>query len=692
MKALTSRTKFQPSLVVLICGGLVALVLAVFGQSINWGFIDFDDPFYVTENWHVLKGLRLESVCWAFRAGTGRYMVDTDYWMPLTLISHMAGVQLFGLHPAGHHAMNVLLHAASTVILFLVLRSMTGSLWKSAFVAAFWAVHPLRVESVSWITERKDVLSGLFFMLTLAAYRNYIRKPSAPTYTILMIPFVLGLMSKPIGVTLPLVLLLLDYWPLQRMGRAENRRSLPALVLEKLPLLALSAMSCLITIFTQKQTLDSNGQIPLIVRAGNACVSYCIYLKKMLWPTDLAVFYPYPAEGRPIYQELLGVLLILIVSLCVIRLRRSHGYLTVGWFWYLVMLAPVSGILRAGAQAYADRFTYLPMIGLVIAITWAVSSWVGDQRLRKILSTLAAVTLVLACSIAAFRQCRFWRDSETLFHHTLSCTRDNFLIENNLGSVLWHEGRTSEAIDHVLSALSINPASADAHNNMGTILWNQGRRAEAIACFKKALELLPSYGAAHNNLGNALLQTGSSDEALPHLRLAVEIIPGSSEAHYNLGNALLRGGNPSDAIQEFQEAASINPSSAEVQNTLGSVLAGTGSPQKGIAHLQRALKLDPENPAFLNNLAWVLATCPEHSLRDASTALDLAEKATRLDGGKNPSHLRTLAAAYACADRSDAAVQTAERAMQLAQAQGNTPLCGFLQNDLLNYRNGTSHP
>ena len=692
MKALTSRTKFQPSLVVLICGGLVALVLAVFGQSINWGFIDFDDPFYVTENWHVLKGLRLESVCWAFRAGTGRYMVDTDYWMPLTLISHMAGVQLFGLHPAGHHAVNVLLHAASTVILFLVLRSMTGSLWKSAFVAAFWAVHPLRVESVSWITERKDVLSGLFFMLTLAAYRNYIRKPSAPTYTILMIPFVLGLMSKPIGVTLPLVLLLLDYWPLQRMGRAENRRSLPALVLEKLPLLALSAMSCLITIFTQKQTLDSNGQIPLIVRAGNACVSYCIYLKKMLWPTDLAVFYPYPAEGRPIYQELLGVLLILIVSLCVIRLRRSHGYLTVGWFWYLVMLAPVSGILRAGAQAYADRFTYLPMIGLVIAITWAVSSWVGDQRLRKILSTLAAVTLVLACSIAAFRQCRFWRDSETLFHHTLSCTRDNFLIENNLGSVLWHEGRTSEAIDHVLSALSINPASADAHNNMGTILWNQGRRAEAIACFKKALELLPSYGAAHNNLGNALLQTGSSDEALPHLRLAVEIIPGSSEAHYNLGNALLRGGNPSDAIQEFQEAASINPSSAEVQNTLGSVLAGTGSPQKGIAHLQRALKLDPENPAFLNNLAWVLATCPEHSLRDASTALDLAEKATRLDGGKNPSHLRTLAAAYACADRSDAAVQTAERAMQLAQAQGNTPLCGFLQNDLLNYRNGTSHP
>jgi len=687
-----SRHKSTQASASLICFGLLLLVLAVFGQSINGGFIDFDDPFYVTENWHVLQGLSLNNIWWALGAGTGHYMVDTDYWMPLTLISHMAGVQLFGLHPAGHHAVNVLLHAASTASLFLVLCSMTGSLWKSAFVAALWSVHPLRVESVAWITERKDVLSGLFFMLTLAAYLKYVRKPSAARYMILLIPFVLGLMSKPIGVTLPLVLLLLDYWPLQRMGRAENRRSLPALVLEKLPLLALSAMSCLITIFTQKQTLDPNGQIPLFLRAGNACVSYCIYLKKMLWPTDLAVFYPYPAEGRPIYQGLLGVLLILIISLSVIRLRRSHRYLVTGWFWYLVMLAPVSGILRAGAQAYADRFTYLPMVGLVIAITWAVGSWVGNQRLRKILSTVGAVTLVLACSLAAFRQCRYWRDSETLFHHSLSCTRDNFLIENNLGSVLWHEGRTSEAVDHVTTALSINPASADAHNNMGTILWNQGRRKEAIDHFRKALELLPSHGAAHNNLGNALLQTGSSDEALPHLKLAVEIIPGSSEAHYNLGNAMLRGGNPSDAIREFQEALSINPSSAEVQNTLGSVLAGTGSPQKGIVHLQRAIKLDPENPAFLNNLAWVLATCPDHSLRDASTAVDLAEKATRLDGGNNPSHLRTLAAAYAWADRFDAAVQTAERAEQLAQAQGNPALCGFLQNDLLNYRNGTSHP
>ena len=692
MNALTSRTKFQPSQDVLICGGLVGLVLAVFGQSINWGFIDFDDPVYVTENWHVLKGLRLESVCWAFGAGTGRYMVDTDYWMPLTLISHMAGVQLFGLHPSGHHAVNVLLHATSTVILFLVLRSMSGSVWKSAFVAALWAVHPLRVESVAWITERKDVLSGLFFMLTLAAYQNYIRKPSTPTYTILLIPFAMGLMCKPILVTLPIVLLLLDYWPLQRIGRAENRRSLLALVLEKVPLLALSAMSCLITIFTQKQTLDPNGQIPLLVRVCNASVSHCIYLKKMLWPTDLAVFYPFAAEGRSMYQALLGFLLILIISLCVIRLRRSHGYLVVGWFWYLVMLAPVSGILRAGAQAYADRFTYLPMIGLVIAITWAVSSWVGDQNLRKIIATSTALGLLLAYSIVAFRQCRFWRDSETLFHHTLSCTRDNFLIENNLGSVLWHEGRTTEAIDHVLSALSINPASADAHNNMGTILWNQGRRAEAIACFKKALELLPSYGAAHNNLGNALLQTGSSDEALSHLRLAVEILPGSPEARLNLGNALMQSGNPSDAIREFQEAASINPSSAEVQNTLGSVLAGTGSPQEGIAHLQRALKLDPENPAFLNNLAWVLATCTDHSIRNGPESLRVAEKATHLDGGKNPSHLRTLAAAYASMDRLDDAVKTAERAIQLAQAQGNIPLCGFLQNDLLNYRNGTSHP
>ena len=676
----------QNWLIRLICLGIAILVFAVFGQTLGYGFIAFDDDFYVTENWHVLQGLSWENIAWSLGAGTGHYMSDTDYWMPLSLISHMADVQFFGMNPAFHHAGNVLIHAVSAVLLFLILRSLTQKLWRSAIVATIWSIHPLRVESVAWISERKEVLGGLFFMLCLASYLRYTRRPSIANASLICLCFLLGLMSKPILVTLPIVLLLLDYWPLNRFADQSRFTRAVALIREKLPLFALALFSCIMTVFTQKQTLDPSGQLPLLARVENAVISYCIYLKKMIWPTDLAIFYPFPAEGRPYYQALIAILIILVVSLCVIRLRRSHAYLVVGWFWYLVMLAPASGILRAGAQAYADRFTYLPMIGLLIAITWGVADWTAPRRKWRIIAASVTAILVLLSVAASYHQCRFWRDSKILFKHALQSTRDNFLIENNLGSVLWHEGKPAEAIDHITTALTMNPSNADAQNNMGTILWSQAHRVEAIAYFRKALELLPSYAAAHNNLGNALLQTGSPKEALLHLRLAVEILPGSSNAHFNLGNALMQNGDTRGAIVEIQTAASLNPASPDVHNTLGMLLTSNGSPKNGLQHFQRALELDPNNPAFMNNLSWVMATCPDQSLHNAPMALALAEKAVRLDRGENPSHLRTLAAAYAATDRYNEAMNTTERALQLSREQGNNDLAKSLQNDLLGLR------
>ena len=669
-------------LVTLISLGLASLVFLVFGQTLGFGFIGFDDDFYVTENWHVLKGISWTNVFWALGAGTGRYMSDTDYWMPLSLISHMLDVQLFALNAGMHHAVNVLLQALNVVLLFLVIRSMTGLTWRSAFAAAFWGVHPLRTESVAWIAERKDLLGGLFFILTLGAYLGFIRRPSVRAYILMLLLYLLGIMSKPTVVTLPIVLLLLDVWPL---GRLKRLRDLLPLVWEKLPLFALSIFSCLITVFTQKQTLDPNGQLPLILRAVNAVVCYCIYLGKMIYPSGLAVFYPYPPDGRAIWQVCAAIALLFALSTCVLLLRRGCPYLFVGWFWYLVMLAPASGILKAGGQAYADRFTYLPQIGLSIASIWLICGWATNGTRKASLVSVGTIAL-LCLMVATYNQTRIWCDSTTLFRHSLDCTKDNSLIHNNLGSVLWHEGKFSEAINHVEKALTINPANAEAQNNMGTILWSKGDRTDAIARYQKALELQPSYGAAHNNLGNALLQTGVIDQAISHLRMAVEIIPGSEEAHFNLGNALMRKGEIKESIIEFQTALLINPYSAETHNTLGSLLAATGSLEKGITEFRKAVELDPNNPSYLNNNAWALLISPDPIQRNAPAALEFARKAIRLDGGSNPSHLHTLAVAYAETGEFDLAEQTAKQAISLSELQGNSSLAGSIRREMQLYR------
>lgn len=675
----------------LVCLGIFLLVLVVFWRTHGFGFIELDDSFYVTENWHVIQGISWKNAVWALGAGTERYMTETDYWMPLSLISQMTDTTLFGMNPGLRHAENFVIHGLSAMLLFLVLRSMTARAWESAFVAAIWAIHPLRVESVAWISERKDVLGGFFFMLSLAAYLRQVRSPSPLNASLLFLSFLLGVMSKPTVVTLPAVLLLLDFWPLKRFAQGIPGAGVWKLIWEKLPLFALSLCSCLMTVITQKQTLDPHGQLPLSLRFGNAAFAFCIDLKHTFLPSGLAVYYPYPPEGRPLWQVGSALLLLATATAFAVLLRRTRPYLFVGWLWFLVMLAPASGILKAGGQAYADRFTYLPQIGLLIAVTWLCSGW-ATTRFRKSLLGTAAAGALLGLTVAASHQAGYWRDSITLFTHTLDCTRENALIHNNLGSVLWHRGKLPEAAREIETALRLDPNNAEAENNLGTILWERGERKRAIACFSRSLELQPSYGAAQNNLGNALLQSGALGEALPHLRRAVEIFPGSEGARFNLGTALMRNGDLRGAIAEFQSALAINPSGAETHNSMGSLLCQSGDPQRGVAEFRKAVALEPENASFLNNFAWAILIDPRASGDDLRSALEMAGRATRIDGGARASHLRTLAAAQARSGDCAGATETAEKALTTALQEGNPGLAEALKRELGAYRANRSHP
>jgi hypothetical protein len=438
-----------------VCLVLTAITFAVFGRTLGSEFVNYDDGYYVYNNPMVARGLTLKGISWAF---TG---VHVDNWHPLTWLSHMLDCQLYGLNPAGHHLTNILLHTAAVISLFLVLRQMTGALWRSAFVAAVFAIHPLRVESVAWVAERKDVLSGLFFILTMGAYVRYVRLPWSPArYGLVVVLFALGLMCKPMLVTLPVVLLLLDYWPLQRL----DPRKFSGLLMEKLPLLALSAASCIVTFLAQYGAMQL-FPIPAPTRIANASVVPMIYLRQMLCHTGLAVLYPYPLHGRPLWEVAFAGTLLAGVSVVVWGVRRKQPWLLVGWLWYLVMLLPVVGIIQVGRQAHADRYTYLPQIGVYLAITWLVAQWRMNRAvLGSLMSGVVAVLMV-----CAWKQAAYWKDSETLWTHTIDCTSGNGVAHYNLGIALDRQERLDEAIEHYQKALQIIPDSRPRNTALATI-------------------------------------------------------------------------------------------------------------------------------------------------------------------------------------------------------------------------------
>jgi tetratricopeptide (TPR) repeat protein len=573
-------------LVPVLCLVLAAITFAVFGQTLRHEFIDFDDGGDVYENRMVAQGLTLKGFVWAFS-------VHSSNWFPLTWFSHMLDCQLYGLHPGGHHLTNVLLHTATVILLFLVLRQMTGALWSSAFVAALFAVHPLRVESVAWVAERKDVLSGLFFMLTIAAYVCYANELKGQSskfkvfYGLTILFFVLGLMSKPMLVTLPLILLLLDYWPLQRMESATR------LVMEKLPLLALCAGACAVTLWAQHEGIQSAGTFTLSHRLSNAVVACVVYLGQMVWPARLAVLYPYPQNGLPAWEVTLAVMLVAGLSVVAWATRRMQPWLLVGWVWYLLMLLPVVGIIQVGAQAHADRYTYLPQIGIYVAVTWLIAQWrVSRLAVGGLMAGVIAVLMV-----CAWRQTAYWQNSETLWARAVACTTANSVAHRHLGTAFREKGRVDEAINQFNAALHINPDDADAHNNLGTVFRQKGKVDQAIAEYEKALQINPALAKAHYNLGIALLQKGKAAEALNEYQKALQIEPANVQVRNNLAWLLATGADASlrngqKAVELAQQANELSGGSdPSILDTLAAALAEAGRFGDATRTAQKAMEL-----------------------------------------------------------------------------------------------------
>ena len=649
-------------LTVAVCLFLALAVWAVFGQTLHHEFVNYDDDDQVYEHPVVKSGLSFQGVVWAFTHS------DDGHWNPLNKISHMLDCQFYGLKPGGHHLTNVLLHAATVILLFLILQRMTAATWPSAFVAIVFAIHPLRVESVAWVAERKDLLSGFFFMLTLWAYVRYVRRTeirgrqssmrklsygpqplTSVDYWLALLFFACGLMSKAMVATLPLVLLLLDYWPLNRFLRpvpvaATDKKKLLSvskrLILEKIPFLGLIVAAGMGLLFSRDRSnmvvvvalQTGHGLVPHrdlspMVRTGQALLTPLVYLKQMFFPAGLVVSYP-PGQSVPPLEMVMAVILLITISVVVLVRRRKQPYLVVGWFWYLVMLAPVLMLIQRGAEVRCDRYTYLPQIGLYLLLTWAAAELCAGWRHRRMVLGGCATVILLALIFCARVQTSYWRNSESLWAHTLACTPDNAIAHNslgvtllqkgkvdeaiihyqkalqitpdyplayiNLGNALLRKGNVDEAIVHYLKALQITPDYAEAYINLGNALLQKGDVDEAITCFQKALQIKPDYAGTYYNLGNALLQKGNVDEAIIHYQKALQIKPDLAEAHYNLGNALIKKGNMDEAIVHYQKALQIKSDYAEAHINLGNALNIKGSVDEAIVHFQKALQIKPD--------------------------------------------------------------------------------------------------
>src|SRR5436190_124474 len=544
-----------------IAVSLIIVTLLLFGRTISYPFINFDDPAYILERPEITRGVTLSGIAWSFTHSHG------GNWHPLTSVSHMLDCQLFDGNAGAHHFVNVLLHALSASLLFLVLRRMTsgpsrpGSVWRSAFVALVFAIHPLRVESVAWIAERKDVLSGLFFMLTLGAYVRYVRKPSIFQYVLILIPLAFGLMAKPMLVTVPFLLLLLDYWPLRRFE--ESKQRLAGLLLEKLPLLVLAVISAGATIIAQRDALSTVEQVPLTWRINNALVSYCIYVSKMFWPSNLGVFYPLPQNLFPWWQVALAVMLLLFGSVVAIVWRGTRPYFFTGWFWYLGMLVPVIGIIQVGMQSRADRYTYLPEIGLALAVIWGTAELTASWHYQKQILGASAVMVSVALAACTSTQLGYWRDSGRLWSHTIAVASNNNVAHGYVADWLLRENRIEESRLEAEEAVQIRPDSSDAQNDLALALFRSGRLREAADHWQRSLELNPHSFNAKCNF--AWLLATSPDPSLRDGSRAIQ-----------LTQDVLRG------------AGRDNPS---VLRTAGAAYAETGQFDQAIAMAEEALQI-----------------------------------------------------------------------------------------------------
>jgi tetratricopeptide (TPR) repeat protein len=575
---------------------LVVVTFAAFSGVLSNSFLAYDDDDYVTANAHVLLGLNGGSVAWAFRS------TDAANWHPLTWLSHMLDVRLFGLDAEGHHLTSLLLHAVNVLLLFLLLVRMTGALWRPAFVAALFAIHPLHVESVAWIAERKDVLSTLFWLLTLSAWLSFLESRTALRYALVLVLFALGLMAKPMLVTLPFTMLLIDTWPLRRVATFGER------VWEKTPLFVMSAASCVVTFIAQRRggSIETLSGLGLPARVANAADAYVSYLGKTLWPASLAAFYPHPGGVR-VWAAIASALVLSGLTALAFRLARRAPYFAFGWFWYLGTLVPVIGLVQVGFQAAADRYTYVPLVGVFVAIAWGLADLAKvGRRAKDVVAALSASSLVVLFAITR-AQVGHWADTASLFEHALAVTSNNFVAHNNLGLTCLDRGKPEEAVTHFREALRIKPDYAAAHNNLGGALHVMGRDAEAVDQLRQAIAGGLDSAGVHMNFGNALAGTGQGDAALEQYNEALRLQPESIDAHRNLGNLLHRLRRNDEAIAHFDRVVQLRPEDAAAHLGLATALAGVGRFDAALQEFNAALRLKPDSPVAYNGLGNLLA-------------------------------------------------------------------------------------
>ena len=629
-----------------ICLALTLAIVTVYCQVGSYDFVNYDDGEYVYQNPNIQRGLTYDAVKWAF---TTNYAAN---WHPLTWISHILDWQLYGSNAGGHHITNLIFHIANALLLFIVLRQMTSALWPSAFVAALFALHPLHVESVAWVSERKDVLSTFFWMLTMWAWLQYIKHQGKARYILTLLMFSLGLLSKPMLVTLPFVLLLLDYWPLERFSKLKLYR----LILEKIPFFFLMVISSVVTFLVQKNwgAVTRLTDVSFAVRIGNAFISYVKYIEKMFWPVDLVYFYPHPGRNISIWYVVLSALFLFAVTFFVLRFSSKHRYLSTGWFWYLGTLIPVIGLVQVGDQAMADRYSYITLTGLCIIIAWGASEILLKWQHRKFILGALSLIILLILAICSYVQTGYWKDNMSLYTHALKVSNLNY----------------------------------KAHFNMAVTLRDMDKFNEAALEFQKCLQIEPNAPLALNGLGIIFGRQSKFDEASEYFTKALNINPNLADARTNFGYVLTNQGKLDDAMFNLNESLRINPKSALTHRYLGEVLERKGQIDQAVSHFEEALRLKPDWDELMNELAWILASSDKAEIRNPEKAVKLARRVCELTDYKRPEFLDTLAVAHAAAGDFSKAIETTEKALQLCRSSDQEMLKKELESRLALYKAG----
>ena len=679
---------------------LVIATLIAYWQVMSHGFVSFDDPSYILNNRHVKDGLTLKGIRWAFS------FTGISYWHPLTWLSHMLDCQLYGLTPGMHHSTNLILHIVNGLLLFQVLKLVTGALWRSAFVAALFLLHPLNVESVAWVAERKNVLSTFFWMTTMWAYVGYTHRPGCFRYLLVLLLFVLGLMAKPMLITLPFVLLLLDYWPLCRFKLPQIRRECNAqtgafensgfqgttllrLIGEKLPMIVFLPVSLYLSLASVTYVI-SMGLVPMKLRIANALISYPTYILKMIWPLHLSVFYPYP-KAIPWWQAAGAGLLLICIFVPAFLAVRTRPYFTVGWLWYMGTLLPAIGLTQTGLwPAMADRFAYVPVIGLFFIISWGVNEILAGEGNKSLFLAIFAVTILSALTVCTRFQVSHWRNSIALFEHAVEVTGNNYVAYEKLGEAMDEQHMVAEAIRHYNKSLQINPDFWPTHLNIGVALRKEGKLHEALEHLYRVLSLKPDSVEAHIELGITLEAQGSLTQAVTHYFEALRIKPDFLKAHISLGNCMARQGNVKDAVYHYHEALRIDPAYAGAYINLGKIYKGQNNIKDAILYYRKALQYSPNMVQALYNLSLIYAGHEDEEFRNGRKAVELAEELCKITGYDQPFALDALAMAYAETGQFKKAVLTAQKALDLALSHSPEELVAGIEKRLQLFRRG--HP